>query len=205
VADSEHYLADWRRRSEALHARMPDHLDLAYGDAPRPKHDFFAAGRSGAPTLLFFHGGYWRATPRRASASSPKDRSPMASMSRSRAAPWPPRRRWNGIVREARSALPWLHQHLARLGGDPGLFQVGGWSAGGHIATMLMAEPVVAGGLAISGLFDLDPIRLCYLNDKLGLDADEARRNGPLLHLPPKLIVAYGTDERPERKRQSRA
>ena len=59
----------------------------------------------------------------------------------------------------------------------------------------------MVGGLAVSGLFDLEPIRLCYLNDKLGLDAEEARRNSPLLNLPAraaKLIIAYGSDELPE-------
>ena len=60
VADSERYLADWLGRSGALRARMPDHLNLAYGDAPRARLDFFAANRSGAPALLFFHGGYWQ-------------------------------------------------------------------------------------------------------------------------------------------------
>ena len=43
-----------------------------------------------------------------------------------------------------------------------------------------MDEPLVPVGLAISGLFDLEPIRLCYLNEKLGLDAELARRNSPL-------------------------
>ena len=72
---------------------------------------------------------------------------------------------------------------------------------------MMMDEAPVAGGLAISGLFDLEPIRLCYLNEKLGLDAEQARRNSPLLNLPAraaKLIIAYGSDEVPELKRQSR-
>jgi hypothetical protein len=72
---------------------------------------------------------------------------------------------------------------------------------------MLMHEPFVAGGLAMSGLFDLEPIRLCYLNEKLGLDAEQARRNSPLHNLPAraaKLIVAYGADELPELKHQSR-
>jgi arylformamidase len=78
----------------------------------------------------------------------------------------------DGIVREARTALRWLHQRLATLGGDPARLYVSGWSAGGHLAAMLMDEPLVAGGLAISGLFDLEPIRLCYLNEKLGLDAN---------------------------------
>ena len=84
---------------------------------------------------------------------------------------------------------------------------VGGWSAGGHLTAMLMDEAVVSGGLAISGLFDLEPIRLCYLNEKLVLDAEQARRNSPLLNLPSraaKLIIAYGSDELPELKRQSR-
>jgi arylformamidase len=60
VADSDRYLADWVRRSEALRARMQDHLNLTYGDAPRARLDFFPANRTGAATLLFFHGGYWQ-------------------------------------------------------------------------------------------------------------------------------------------------
>ena len=55
----------------------------------------------------------------------------------------------DGIVREARTALRWLHQHLTTLGGDPARLYIGGWSAGGHLAAMLMDEPVVAGGFAI--------------------------------------------------------
>jgi arylformamidase len=65
----------------------------------------------------------------------------------------------------------------------------------------------VAGGLAISGLYDLEPIRLNYLNDKLGLDPDEAQRNSPLLHLPPRaapLVVTVGLGELPELIRQSK-
>lgn len=71
---------------------------------------------------------------------------------------------------------------------------------------MMMPLPVVRGGLAISGIYDLEPIRLNYLNEKLGLDTDEADRNSPFLHFPAKageLIVAYGTGELPELRRQS--
>ena len=52
---------------------------------------------------------------------------------------------------------------------------------------------------------------LLRLKDRAGgigvNDAEEARRNSPLLNLPArtaKLIVAYGADELPELKRQSR-
>jgi hypothetical protein len=54
---------------------------------------------------------------------------------------------------------------------------------------------------------DLEPIRLSYLNENIGLDAEQARGNSPLLNLPrraTKLIIAYGSDELPELKRQLR-
>jgi acetyl esterase/lipase len=207
VADSDRYLADWLRRSEAFRARMPDHLDLVYGDAPRARLDFFATRRGGAPTLLFFHGGYWQRNAKEGFAFVAEG--PLAHGFNVVVAGYTlaPEAGMDGIVREARTALRWLHRHLATLGGDPARLYVGGWSAGGHLAAMLMDESLVAGGLAISGLFDLEPIRLSYLNEKLGLDAEQARRNSPLRNLPAraaKFMIAYGSDELPELKRQSR-
>jgi arylformamidase len=207
VADSDRYLADWLRRSEALRTRMPDRLDLVYGDAPRARLDFFAANRSGGPTLLFFHGGYWQRNAKEGFSFIAEGLLAHGFHVAVAGYTLAPEATMDDIVRQARIALHWLRQHLAALGGDPARLYVGGWSAGGHLSAMLMDEPLVAGGLAISGLFDLEPIRLCYLNDKLGLDTEQARRNSPLLNLPAraaKLIIAYGADELPELKRQSR-
>jgi len=68
----------------------------------------------------------------------------------------------------------------------------------------------VRAALAVSGIYDLEPIRLNYLlnylNEKLRLDDAEARRNSPLLHLPAgaaPLIVTVGGNELPELRRQS--
>jgi arylformamidase len=207
VADSDRYIADWLRRSEGLRARLPDHLDLVYGDAPRTRLDFFAANRSGGATLLFFHGGYWQRNAKEGFSFVAEG--PLAHGFHVAVAGYTlaPEATMDRIVGEAHSALRWLHQHLATLGGDPARLFVGGWSAGGHLTAMLMHAPLVTGGLAISGLFDLEPIRLCYLNEKLDLDLDGARRNSPLLNLPARtanFIIAYGGDELPELKRQSR-
>ena len=82
---------------------------------------------------------------------------------------------------------------------------VSGWSAGGHLAAMAMQLPCVDAGLAISGLYDLEPIRHCYVNDKLRLDAFEAQRNSPV-SLPAfsePITIAYGKSELPEMCRQS--
>jgi arylformamidase len=207
VADSELYLDDWLRRSETLRTRMPQHLDLVYGEALRARLDFFASDRRGAPTLLFFHGGYWQRNAKESFGFIAEG--PLAHGFHVAVAGYTlaPEATMDGIVREARAALHWLHQHLVTLGGDPTRLYVGGWSAGGHLTAMLMGEAVVRGGLAISGLFDLEPIRLSYLNDKLGLDAEQARRNSPMLNLPASassLIIAYGSGELPELQRQSR-
>jgi len=71
---------------------------------------------------------------------------------------------------------------------------------------MTMPRAEVCGGIAISGIYDLEPIRLNYLNEKLGLDAAEAERNSPIRDVPAnagELAVAYGTRELPELCRQS--
>jgi len=91
VADSDRCLADWQRRSEALRARMPDHLDLVYGDAPRTRLDFFATNHTGAPTLLFFHGGYWQRNAKEGFSFIAEGPLAVASMSRSRATDTPVR------------------------------------------------------------------------------------------------------------------
>jgi acetyl esterase/lipase len=114
--------------------------------------------------------------------------------------------RLDRIVSEVRRSVRWLAGHLGECGADPNRLYVAGHSAGGHLTAMTMPLAEVRGGMPISGIFDLEPIRLNYLNEKLGLDTAEAERNSPVRHLPAKageLVVAYGTRELPELCRQS--
>jgi len=77
---------------------------------------------------------------------------------------------------------------------------------GGHLCATLLDHPAAAGVLAISGLFDLEPIRLCYLNDKLALTPESVSRNSPLLNVPRRAapcVVTVGAAELPELVRQS--
>lgn len=205
VADSTRLLADFQTRSDRLRATKNRYLDLRYGPAERNRIDYFAADFRG-PVLVFIHGGYWQMRAKEAFsflATGPLAHGIHVAFVGYTLAP---QKRLDGIVAEIRAAIAWLAERVAGFGGDPVRIYVSGWSAGGHLTAMSLNEPAVKGGLAISGVYDLEPIRLCYLNEKLQLDEDEARRLSPLLHLPQgsmPLIITCGGDELPELQRQS--
>jgi arylformamidase len=199
-------IAGWRARSAKVRAAGRGHLDLRYGDTPRERLDFFPAAEPKAPTLIFIHGGYWQMNDKEDYAFFAEGLLPLGINLAVVEYTLAPSARLDRIVAELRRAVGWLGEHLAGYGADPARLYVSGHSAGGHLTAMTMPLRAVRGGLAISGLYDLEPIRLNYLNDKLRLDPEEAERNSPLLHLPPmagELVVAYGTGELPELCRQS--
>ena len=206
VADSAAIIARWQEASARFRASHPGRLDLAYGDSPRERLDLFLAAEPNAPTFAFVHGGYWQMNDKEGFAFLPPGVLAQGVNVALIEYTLAPQARMDRIVAEVRRAAAWLAEHLGDFGADPGRLYVGGHSAGGHLTAMAMTLNPVRGGLAISGLYDLEPIRLCYLNDKLGLDPAEAARNSPMLHLPAmagRLVVAYGTAELPELCRQS--
>ena len=200
------YVAGWTARSDALRKSRSPRLNQPYGDGARQSVDMFSCGTPGAPTLVYIHGGYWQMN----------DKDPYAFVGEGLLAAGfnlalmeytlAPSARLDQIVAEVRAAVAWVISHAKEHGGDPGRVFVSGHSAGGHLTAMAMDDPRVAGGVAISGIYDLEPIRLNYLNDKLGLDVAEAERNSPMRHLPAKagaLVVTVGLGELPELIRQS--
>src|SRR5262245_12955792 len=159
--------ADWDARSAAVRKNARGHLDLRYGDAARQRLDLFLADRPHAPTLLFIHGGYWQANDKERFsfvAAGPLARGINVAVVEYTLAP---EARMDAIVGEIRRSVAWLSEHLRDHGADPARILVSGHSAGGHLTAAMMNLPAVKGGLAISGLYDLEPIRLNYLNDKL--------------------------------------
>ena len=200
------YVADWTRRGDAIRTTPGARLDLRYGDGARHRVDVFPCGTPGSPTLVYIHGGYWQ--------TNDKEPYPFLGEGLFSAGfnlalieyTLAPAARLDQIVAEVRSAVAWVIEHAKGLGGDPGRVFVGGHSAGGHLTAVAMDDGRVAGGVAISGIYDLEPIRLNYLNEKLGLDPAEATRNSPILHLPSRaapLVVTVGLGELPELIRQS--
>jgi arylformamidase len=205
------YFRRWAEDSAAVRRARPCRLDIPYDGETL---DLFPAERRPAPCLLFIHGGYWQALDKSDFsflAPAFQDAGIALAVVNYTLAP---KARMDEIVRQNRAAVAWLHGHASEYGIDAARIHVAGHSAGGHLTAMTLATDWVAFGLgrhpvrgacAISGLYDLEPIRLCYLNDVLGLDAAEAGRNGPLHHLPkqsPPLILSVGTGETDEFLRQ---
>lgn len=206
VAKRDQYVAGWSARSDALRKARGGRIDLRYGEGPRERLDVFSCGTPASPTLVYIHGGYWQTNDKEPYAFMGEGVLPAGFNLAVIEYTLAPAARLDQIVREVRAAVAWVIEHAKELGGDPGRVFVAGHSAGGHLTAMAMDDPRVAGGVAISGIYDLEPIRLNYLNDKLGLDPAEAARNSPILHLPSRaapLVVTVGLGELPELVRQS--
>jgi acetyl esterase/lipase len=196
VAESPQYLARWTAASAAVRASRPQHLDLPYTAGERTKWDLFPASEAGAPCFVHVHGGYWQRNNREmfaclaagveahgwSSAFAGYTLTPDASLTQ--------------IVAELRQALDWLDAHR-RQRGIAGPLMLSGWSAGGHLAALLLGHPRIAAGCGISGVYELGPIRDTYLNEKVRLTDEEIATLSPL-RLPQSakpLKITYGTRE----------
>lgn len=205
VMNSADLSAQFDRLSEDMRKLPKARIGLRYGPAARNLIDYFPAARPG-PLLVFIHGGYWQMRAKETFSFLARGLlehghhvamvgytlAPQASLAE--------------IVDEVRASITWLAAHASDYGGDPRRMLVSGWSAGAHLAALCMDLDCVIGGLAISGIYDLEPIRLSYLNDKLGLKVEDVAALSPLLKpaSPKPMIISYGGAELPELKRQSR-
>lgn len=205
VADSPQWLVEWTHRSQESRRRSDAVLGSAYGPRERQRFDYFPSGRTGAPLFVFIHGGYWV---RNAIgmfsflADGPNARGiDFAALGYTLA----PQARLHEIVDEIRHGLTHL-QRATGFGYDRERIYVGGWSAGGHLTAITADHPAVRGTMPISGIFDLEPLSLNYLNDPLQLTPDEIRDLSPQhqlrASLPPTRIMSGG-NELPELQRQS--
>lgn len=205
VPGSADIVADWDRRSAEMRARYGGQLDLGYGPRERNRIDFLKAVEGG-PTLLFIHGGYWQTRAKETFsvfAAGPMGHGINVALIGYTLAP---EAMLDRIVGEIGEGLDFLAANLSALGGDPDRIVVSGWSAGGHLTAMALSHPRAKAGMAISGIYDLEPIRHSYLNAKLRLDEAMSRNNSPMMQtggvLKP-LSLVVGSAELPLLRKQT--
>jgi len=205
VPESVAMVAGWEQRSADMRKRYPDHIDLLYGPRERNRIDFLKAGDK-APTLLFIHGGYWQA--RAKEVFTVVAEGPMAHGINVALIGYTlaPDATLDEIVAEIHAGIDFLAKQLQALGAAKDGVVVSGWSAGGHLTSLALSHPFVRAGMAISGIYDLDPIRHSYLNVKLRLDGPMSHRNSPMMQAggPPKpLSLVVGSAELPLLRKQT--
>ncbi len=181
-----------------VRASAPAHLDVVYGPHPREKIDVFTARSANAPVLAFIHGGYWRQRSKDEFAWMAPAFTRSGVAFASIGYPLCPEVRIGDIVASVRRALVHLAKEAVGLGIDPARIHVGGHSAGGHLAAMMattdfssvvgVPEPakheLVKSATCVSGLYDLEPLRLVKVNQDLQLTAADVVPLSPIRTAP---------------------
>ncbi len=209
VDSLDDYLAAYALRSAAACTQLSGRskTGLKYGPDPRHRLDYFRTDRVGAPLVVFFHGGFWSALDE-GSFSFPAPAFLDAGVNYASATyRLAPLATLTDIVSDAHLALAWMRAQATELGFDPDKIILAGHSAGAHLTAMLMigdSAPMAA--LLISGVYDLEPVRLSYVNDTVCMDEAEARANSPAFGSPAPaaaIHIVVGANETNEFKRQS--
>lgn len=197
-----------------------DHGDGA-GEMPDPVRDtsldlFVPEGEGPWPLVAFIHGGYWQRLDHTAvNFMAPRFLERGMAFASLGYAIAPHAALDEMVVHCMRGLHAILEQAPAlNLSGE---IHLGGHSAGAQLAAMVPLAgarlsnlpPVpLSSLLLVSGVFDLEPIAQCFVNDALGLELAEARALSPMFLLGPELPatqILYAERDTFEFHRQSLA
>ena len=207
------------RDSELTRIRIGEPERVAYGPADIERLDIYRTERDAAPVFIFIHGGAWR------SGRSKDFATPAEMILAAGVHCVVPDFAWvqdvGGslmvLADQVRRAIAWVYRNAVRFGIDPTRLYVGGQSSGGHLAAVALTTDwprdfglpadIIKGGMCISGMYDLTPVRLSARNAYVAFDDATVAALSPVRHLDrlhAPLVVAYGTCETPEFQRQNR-
>ncbi len=204
IEAAETYPPRWAAAAAAFRAALGDRarLGLRYGASDRQVFDMFAPEGTSKGTLIFVHGGYWRAF----------DNSSWSHLAAGALA-----RGWS-VAMPSYDLCPSVHirditAQIAKAvrviaARTSGPLSLTGHSAGGHLVARML-DPLVCEGSAsarlhavvpISPLSDLRPLLKTAMNEDFGMDLAEAEAESPLFmqsRHPAPVTVWVGADERP--------
>jgi arylformamidase len=205
--------------SELARLRVGEPERVTYGPAEIERLDIYRTKRDAAPVFVFIHGGAWR-------SGRSKDFATPAEMFLAAGAHYVvPDFAWvqdvGGslvvLADQVRRAIAWVYRNAVRFGIDTTQLYVGGQSSGGHLVAVALTTDwprdfglpvdIIKGGMCISGMYDLTPVRLSARNAYVAFDDATVAALSPIRHLDrlrAPLVVAYGTCETPEFQRQNR-
>ena len=205
VPDFDDHVAWYRERSTQTRAKRENRRDLRYGDSAGATLDLFFPEdmRAPAPIHLFVHGGYWRMFDKSDFSFVADTVCAAGGIAAIMNYDLMPKVRMAAIVEQVRLCAAWLADNACTFGGDAERLSVSGHSAGAHLACFLLMKesPVAATSvLALSGIYDLEPLQRSFLQPELALTDTEVDRLSPLsleFTRPARVILMAGAAETP--------
>ena len=209
----------WETNSALVRSRLGEPLRFAYGTEPVESLDIYPTAESNAPVHIFIHGGAWQQGTA-ASYGFPAELFVTAG-----AHYVVPDVSWvqdvgdslYPLAEQLRRAIAWVYRNAEMFGGNADRLYLSGHSSGGHLAGVMLTTDwdkeaglpadIIKGGLCCSGMFDLKPVRRSSRGEYIKFTDEMEDAFSPIRHLDnlrAPLIVAYGSYETPEFKRQSR-
>ena len=193
---------------------------IQYGSTDAEQLDLYTPNRKNAPIHIFVHGGAWRSG--NGSGNNAYNARKFVESGMIYIAPdYQLVTDANGslypMVDQLRNAVVWTYQNAAKFGGDPDRIFLSGHSAGGHLGGVLITTDwteyglpadVIKGAFLSSGMYDLYPVSLSSRNEYVEFTDKMVEDLSPINHIAKirtPVILAYGTQESPEFKRQSQA
>jgi arylformamidase len=205
VINSAEIVQSWVQSSISAKQSLQGDRDLSYGDSKFQSFDFFSAGNN-APVIVFLHGGFWQM---RSKDDFTFIAPPLVEAGLSVAMlgyRLAPHANMHEIVQDVRDGLKAIRAHMKEKNITSKKIWLLGWSAGAHLISMVQDDEGVLGGTAISGIYDLEPMRHCYINEKLQLDEAASLKNSPILlqqNASKPLDIFVGGAELPQMQKQS--
>jgi arylformamidase len=191
--------------------------DLAYGSHPREALDWYATAGEVRGLVAYFHPGYWQMRDRTLVRCLMPVFAGLGFDVATVGYPLCPDASLASLTGSARAAVPALLAHGRRVRGRDLPIVAAGHSAGGHLAVELavtdwaargLAPSPIAGVVALSGVYDVEPLVSTSLNVALRLDAASARAASPVHRVPagaPPALFAVGGAETAAFLAQNRA
>ena len=210
VPDVSLYLNDYAARTQQAKAQLSCIQNLRYGDQADELLDMYPVNQPNAPVMVYLHGGDWRTLSKEDSGFAAPAFVACGAMVVVLDFTLVPHTTLPAMGEQVRRALLWLQKNVAAHGGDPQRIHIAGHSSGANlVGQLLVTAPadLIKSAVFISGLGDLEPVRLSFRNEKLHLTPEVAAQvsllKHPRGHVCP-MLVAVGQNETEDYRRQSR-
>jgi arylformamidase len=171
VDDIMIYINQYIEQSRIAKEKLKHNLikDVKYGSEPRSRMDIFTpkGTKKSFPIHVFIHGGYWQELSNEESAFAAPNFIDHDIIFIALDYTLAPKANLFEIVSQVRKGIVYIIENAEKYGGDKNNITISGSSAGGHLVAEILSmdwqkygyeKCPLKGALAISGIYDLEPI-----------------------------------------------